>query len=199
MSLLLSHIFRERSLSFFRTWSICLINIFLSTPSVGVEFLVDLDGSIFLRTLSVGAACICGCTWSWSWEHDKSFNKDQQDLTKLNTTTSSICGRLETCKMLYLALVGVAHQMRSMWYYGFITFLSKQILQALWIEMVGFLSQNYITPHNNLVNMIVLLEYFPTRISVCIWNKLYAGFYLRDVMNMSLFTKFVRSVACKIA
>ena len=93
----------------------------MSTPSVGVEFLVDLDGSIFLRTLSVGAACICGCTWSWSWEHDKSFNKDQQDLTKLNTITSNICGRLETCKMSYLALVGIAHQLRSMWYYGFIT------------------------------------------------------------------------------
>ena len=52
--------------------------------------------------------------------------------------------------------------------------------------MVGFLSQNYITPHN-LVNMIVLLEYFPTSISVCIWNKLYASFYLKDVMNMPLF------------
>jgi hypothetical protein len=35
--------------------------------------------------------------------------------------------------------------------------------------------------------MIVLLEYFPTSISVCIWNKFYVGFYLRDVMNMSLF------------
>ena len=43
------------------------------------------------------------------------------------------------------------------------------------------------TPHNNLVNMIVLLEYFPTSISVCIWNKLYANFYLKDLMNMSLF------------
>ena len=53
--------------------------------------------------------------------------------------------------------------------------------------MVGFLSQNYITPHNNLINMIVLLEYFPTSISVYIWNKLYAIFYLKHVMNMSLF------------
>ena len=109
----------------------------------------------------------------------KSLNKCQQNLTKLNTITSSLCRRLETCKMLYLALVGIAHQLRNMWYYGFISFLSKQILQVLWIEMVGFLSQNYITPHNNLVNMIVLLEYFPTSISVCIWNKLYASFYLR--------------------
>ena len=32
----------------------------------------------------------------------------------------------------------------------------------------------------------VRLEYFPTSISVCIWNKLYAGFYLRDVMSMPL-------------
>ena len=53
--------------------------------------------------------------------------------------------------------------------------------------MVGFQSQNYITLHNNLVNMIVLLEYFPTSISVCLWNKLYASFYLKHVMNMSLF------------
>ena len=52
--------------------------------------------------------------------------------------------------------------------------------------MVGFLSQNYITLHNNLVHMIILLEYFPTSMSVCMWNKLYAGFYLRDIMNMSL-------------
>ena len=51
--------------------------------------------------------------------------------------------------------------------------------------MVGFLSQNYITPHNNLVNMIVLLEYFSTSISV--WNKLYASFYLKHVINLSLF------------
>ena len=127
------------------------------------------------------------CTWSWSWEQDKSLNKGQQDLTKLNTITSSVCRRLKTCYMLYLALVGIAHQLRSMWYYGFIIFLSKQILQVLRIEMVGFLCQNYITPHNNLVNMIVLLEYFSTSISVCIWNKLYASFYLKYVMNMSLF------------
>ena len=64
--------------------------------------------------------------------------------------------------------------------------------------MVGFLSQNYITPHNSLVNMIVLLEYFPTSISVCIWNKLYASFYLKCVMNMSLLQNFKRSVGCKI-
>jgi hypothetical protein len=34
-------------------------HIFLSTPSVGVEFLVDLDGIMFLRTPSVGEACVC--------------------------------------------------------------------------------------------------------------------------------------------
>jgi hypothetical protein len=65
---------------------------FLSTPSVGVEFLVD--KGMFLCTLSVRVASICGCMWSWSWEHDKFLNKGQQDLTKLNTITSSICGRL---------------------------------------------------------------------------------------------------------
>ena len=32
---------------------------FLSTPSVGVEFLVDLNESMFVRTPSVGAACVC--------------------------------------------------------------------------------------------------------------------------------------------
>ena len=58
--------------------------------------------------------------------------------------------------------------------------------------MVGFLSQNYITPHNNLVNMIVLLEYFPTSISICIWNKLYASFDLKNVINMSLFKNLIK-------
>ena len=62
--------------------------------------------------------------------------------------------------------------------------------------MVGFLSQNYITLHNNIVNMIVLLKYFPTSISVCIWNKLYASFYLKHVMNMSLFKKKIGEVWC---
>jgi hypothetical protein len=60
--------------------------------------------------------------------------------------------------------------------------------------MVGFLSQNYITLHNNLVNMIVLLEYFPTSISVCIRNKLYASFYLKHVMDMSLLSVVHRSI-----
>jgi hypothetical protein len=83
-----------------------------------------------------------------------------------------------------------------MWHYGFISILSKQILQALWIETVGFLSQNYIAPHNNLVNIIVLLEYFPTSISVCMWNKLHASFYLKDIINMSLFQCFERNVVC---
>ena len=31
------------------------------------------------------------------------------------------------------------------------------------------------------------IRMFPTNISVCIWNKLYASLYPRDVMNMSLF------------
>ena len=67
-------------------------HFYFPTPSVGAEFLVD--GSMFLRTPSVGVASVCGCTWSWSWEHDKSLNKDQQDLNKLNTITSNVCGRL---------------------------------------------------------------------------------------------------------
>jgi hypothetical protein len=103
----------------------------LSTPSVGAEFLVDLNESMFVCTPNVGATCVCGCMWSWSWEHDKSLNKSQQDLTKLNTITSSICGRLETCKMSYLALVGITHQLRSMWYYGFIPFYQTNPPSAL--------------------------------------------------------------------
>ena len=142
---------------------------------------------MFLRTPGVGAACICGCTWSWSWKHDKSLNKGQQDLTKLNTITSNICGRLETLQDVKFGFGWNSSPIEEYVILWFITFLSKQILQALWIEMVGFLSQNYITPHNDLVNMIILLEYFPTSISICIWNKLYASFYLKDVMNMSLF------------
>jgi hypothetical protein len=55
--------------------------------------------------------------------------------------------------------------------------------------MVEFLSQNYITPHNNVVNMIILLEFFFISISVCMWNKLYASVYLKDVSIMSLFKK----------
>ena len=54
-----------------------------------------------------------------------------------------------------MAPVGISLPLRSMWHYGFIHFY-QQNLQALWIEPVGFLSQNYITLHNNLVNMIVL-------------------------------------------
>jgi hypothetical protein len=45
--------------------------------------------------------------------------------------------------------------------------------------------------------MIVLLEYFPTSISVCIWNKLHASFYHRDVMNMLTFQKFECNVVQK--
>jgi hypothetical protein len=46
--------------------------------------------------------------------------------------------------------------LRSTWHYDFIIFYQKQILQAPLLEPVGFLSQNYIALHNNLVNMIVL-------------------------------------------
>jgi hypothetical protein len=53
--------------------------------------------------------------------------------------------------------------------------------------MIGFLSQNYITPHNNLVNMIVLLNFFPTSVNTCMWNKIHVSFYLKNIMIMSLF------------
>jgi hypothetical protein len=45
-----------------------------------------------------GNACFAyfQCTWSWSWEHDKFLNTGQQSLIKLNTKTSSICGRFST-------------------------------------------------------------------------------------------------------
>ena len=56
--------------------------------------------------------------------------------------------------------------------------------------MVGFLSQNYITPHNNLVNTIVLRIFSHKHKCMYIWNKIYASFYLKDVMNMLLFKKF---------
>jgi hypothetical protein len=49
------------------------------------------------------------------------------------------------------------------------------------------LIQNYITLYNNLVNMIILSGSFPISISICIWNKLYANFYLKNVISMSLF------------
>jgi hypothetical protein len=50
----------ERDHYFIELGVIFLSNIFLSTPSVGAKFLVD--GSISLRTPSVGGACIGGCT-----------------------------------------------------------------------------------------------------------------------------------------
>jgi hypothetical protein len=142
---------------------------------------------MFLHTPSVGVASLCGCTWSWSWEHDKSLNKGQQDLTKLNTTTSSICGRLDTLQYVIFSFgrnCSPNEEYVILWFYDFI----KKILWVLWIETIGFLSQNYITPHNNLVNMIVLLEYFPTSINTCMWNnKIHASFYLKNVMIISLF------------
>ena len=38
------------------------------------------------------------------------------------------------------------------------------------------------------------IRIFPTIISVCIWNKLYACFYLKDVMNMSIFFGILNEV-----
>ena len=81
-----------------------------------------------------------------------------------------------------------------LWFYNI--FIKTNSPSAL--NRNGRISKNYITTVNNLVNMIVLLEYFPTSISVCIWNKFIAWFYLKDVMNMSLWN-FELSVVYKIA
>ena len=63
--------------------------MFLFTPGVGVEhfFLVDPNWNVSLApTPSVGVVHIyVGVRESRSWEHDKSLNKGQQDLTRLNT------------------------------------------------------------------------------------------------------------------
>ena len=91
--------------------------------------------------------------------------------------------------MSYLALVGICSPIEDyviLWFSN--NFIKTNSPSAL--NRNGRISKNYITTVNNLVNMIVLLEYFPTSISVCIWNKIYASFYLKDVMNMSLFKKF---------
>ena len=81
-----------------------------------------------------------------------------------------------------------------LWFYNI--FIKTNSPNAL--NRNGRISKNYITTVNNLVNMIVLLEYFPTSISVCIWKKLYACFYFKDVMNMLLWN-FELSVVYKIA
>jgi hypothetical protein len=120
------------------------------------------------------------CTWYWSWEHDKSLNKGQQDLTKLNTITSSSCWNLQDVIFGFGRNCSPIEEYVILWFYN-------NFYQNKFSKYLGFLSQNYITPHNNLVNMIVLLEYFLTSISVCIWNKLYASFCLKHVMIMSPF------------
>jgi hypothetical protein len=79
------------------------------------------------------------CTWFWSWEHDKSLNKGQQDLTKLNTKQAMYVEGLYP-KSMHMALVGIYHHWGVLWHYGFIIFYQKQILQARWLEPVGFLS-----------------------------------------------------------
>ena len=64
---------------------------------------------MFLRTSSVEAAYIyVACMWSWSWEHDKSLNKGQQDLTKLNTKQVAFVEGLNH-ERAYMALVGIYH------------------------------------------------------------------------------------------
>ena len=115
--------------------------VFVSTPNVGAEFLVD--GSMFLRTPCVGAACICGCTWSWSWKHDNLLNKGQQDLTKLNAITSSICRRFWTCGRNLNIIEEQAIQI----------LILQNKSQVLCIREQGSFSSNYITYSNYLDSM----------------------------------------------
>ena len=64
---------------------------------------------MFLPNHSVGLVHILEvCAWSWSWEHDKSLNKGQQDLTKLNTKQATYVEGLYPTST-YMALVGIYH------------------------------------------------------------------------------------------
>ena len=124
MSLLLNHIFRERSLSFI-TWIIYLTNnFFVFSQCRSRVFGGSKWKHVFAHSQCKSSIYICGCTWSWSWEHDKSLNKGQQDLTKTQHKVSSICGKFVSWKIIY----GFGRKflpLRSMWHYGFMTFLSK--------------------------------------------------------------------------
>jgi hypothetical protein len=127
------------------------------------------------------------CTWSWSWEHDKSLDKGQQDLTKLNTITSSICVRLETYKISYLALIGIAHQLRSMWNYDFITIFIKTNSPST-LNRNGRISKSELYHTSQQFSQYDCpIRIFSHKYSVCIWNKLYVSFYLKHVMIMSPF------------
>jgi hypothetical protein len=86
---------------------------FLSTLIVGAEFLVD--ECIYLCTPSVGAACIyvgvrdldLGSMINLSTRVNKTLpNSTQQQAAYVES--------FKTCKMSYLALAGIAHQLRSM-------------------------------------------------------------------------------------
>ena len=147
MSLLLNHIFRERSLSF-RTWSVYLTHIFLSTPSVG-------------------AACVCGVYVILILEHDKSLNKGQQDLTKLNTITSNLCRRLKTLQDVKFGFgrnCSPIEEYVILWFYIFIKTNSPSASNRN-----GRISKSEIYHTlQQLSQHDVLLEYFPTSISVCI-------------------------------
>jgi hypothetical protein len=82
---------------------------------------------------------------------------------------------------------------KCMRYYGFITFFIKT-------NSPSTLNRNGRNSKLELYHTSEQLSqhdcptrFFPTSISVCIWNQLYACFYLKDVMNVSLF-KLVNKV-----
>ena len=70
---------------------------------------------VFAPTPCVGVVHIyVGVRESRSWEHDKSLNKGQQDLTKLNAEKSSIYIWAFKLVTLDMALVGNCISLRSM-------------------------------------------------------------------------------------
>ena len=89
--------------------------------------------------------------------------------------------------MSYLALVGIAHHFEeyvTLWFYSiFIKTNSPSTLNGN-----GRISKSELYhTSQQLSQHDCPIRIFPTSISVCIWNKLYASFYLKNVMNMSLF------------
>jgi len=80
-----------------------------------------------------------------------------------------------------------------MWHYGFISFF--KIKSPSTVTRTSRISKPelYHTPRQLSQYDCPIKIFFPTRISICIWNKLYASLYLKDVINMSL-QKFNLSV-----
>jgi hypothetical protein len=98
--------------------------------------------------------------------------------------------------MLYLALAGITHQMRSMWYYGFITFFIKKNYPSTMNRNGRISKLELYHTTQQLSQHDCPIKIFSTSVSVCIWNKLHAGFYLKDVANMLLLKSFEQSVVC---